>query len=114
MARCSSLTGRSPGSVFGLTRREEAPGSLMMMSALCVRCPSGVFCGSGLTGRNTGDTEEWEWDPDGDHDAVSIRLGVRELPHRRENAGGGGYSYLGELPPSMCSRTASKVRLGTP
>ncbi|KAE8819116.1 hypothetical protein D1007_03101 [Hordeum vulgare] len=114
MARCSYLTGRSLGSVFGLTRQEEAPGSLMTMSAMRVCRPNGVSCGSGLKGRNVGDPEEPEQELDDEDDVVSIRLGVQELPRRRDKAGGGGYSYLGGMPPSMCSRTASKVRPGMP
>ncbi|KAE8778464.1 hypothetical protein D1007_48683 [Hordeum vulgare] len=84
MARCSCLTGRSPGSFFGLMRwEEELLGSLMTISALRVRPPSGVSCGYDLTGSNDGDSKEREWEPD-DKDVVNyILLGVQELPRRR-------------------------------
>ncbi|KAE8815667.1 hypothetical protein D1007_06853 [Hordeum vulgare] len=114
MVRRSCLTGRSPGSVFGLTRRDGVPGSLMTMSSLRVHRLSCVSCGSVLTGRNANNTEEREREPDEEDAAVSIRLGVQEMPRRRKKADGGGHSYLSELPPSMCSRTASNVRPGIP
>ncbi|KAE8775321.1 hypothetical protein D1007_52191 [Hordeum vulgare] len=110
MSRCSFLTGRRPGSVFGLTRREEELASLKTMSMLCVRRPNIVSYNSDLTVRSADDPEEREREPDDEDIAIFILLGVRELPRRQEKAGGGGYSYLGELPPSMCSRTASNVR----
>ena len=88
MATCSFFTGRKPGSVFGLTRRlEEGEGrlpSLMMRAGAlvddegtaAVRRPSGVSCGSGLTGRSAGEPEEREPNPDEEEVAVSIRRGV--------------------------------------
>ncbi|KAE8814144.1 hypothetical protein D1007_08565 [Hordeum vulgare] len=86
-ARCSCLTGRSPGSVFSLTSREEAPGSLMTMPVLRVRRPSGVSYDFGLMRSNAGDPEERERELDDEKVAVSILLGVQELPWRREKAG---------------------------
>ncbi|KAE8801327.1 hypothetical protein D1007_23022 [Hordeum vulgare] len=115
MARFSCLTGRSPGSVFGLTRREEASGSLMTMPPLRVRHLNDVSYGSDLMGRSVGDPEERERELDEEDDLVSIRHGVQELSRRREKAGGGGYSYRGELPPSICSSSGEgpgRARLG--
>jgi hypothetical protein len=42
----------------------------------------------------------------------AIRRGIQELPRRRDNVDrcGGGILRTGELPFSMCSRTASRVR----
>jgi hypothetical protein len=42
----------------------------------------------------------------------AIRRGIQELPRRRDSVGrcGGGIPRTGELPFSMCSRTASRVR----
>ena len=80
---------------------------------LRVRQLTGVSWGSGLTGRRQGEPDER---PDEEEDAPgrSMRLGVQELPRRREKDGGAGYSRRGVLPPSMYSRTASNVRPGTP
>ncbi|KAE8802282.1 hypothetical protein D1007_21826 [Hordeum vulgare] len=90
MAGCSCLTGRSPGSVFGLTRREEASGSFMTMLALRVRRPSSVSYSSGFMGSKASDPEEREREPDDEDVTISIFLGIQELPWRREKAGGGG------------------------
>ena len=77
-----------------------------------MRWLTSVSWGSGLTGRRQGEPVEL---PDEEEDAPgSMRLGVHELPRRREKDGGAGYSSLGVLPPSMYSRTASSVRPGTP
>ena len=76
---------------------------------LRVRALTGVSWGSGLTGRRQGEPPDEEEAP-----PVSMRLGVQELPRRREKEGGAGYSRRGVLPPSMYSRTASNVRPGTP
>jgi hypothetical protein len=45
-------------------------------------------------------------------DVDAIRRGIQEPPRRRDNIGrcGGGMPRNGELPFSMCSRTASRVR----
>src|SRR4051794_26511546 len=86
----------------------------MTMALLRVRCPSGVSCASGLTGRRAGDLEENDTEPDDGEVAVSIRRGVQELPRRREKDGGAGYSRCGVLPASMWLRTASRLRPGTP
>jgi hypothetical protein len=42
----------------------------------------------------------------------AIRRGIQELPRRRDSVGrcGGGIPRIGELPFSMCTRTASRVR----
>ncbi|KAE8813500.1 Protein TRANSPARENT TESTA 12 [Hordeum vulgare] len=93
MARRYCLTGRSPGSIFGLTRRVEESGSLMTMSVLRMHRPSGVSCCSGLTGSNAGDPEEREPEPeplDDEYIAVSILLDVEVLPWRLEKVGSGG------------------------
>ena len=83
----------------------------MRIPELRVRRLTGVSWGSGLTRRRQGepvDRSDEEEDAPG-----SMRLGVHELPRRREKDGGEGYSSLGVLPPSMYSRTASNVRPGT-
>jgi hypothetical protein len=45
-------------------------------------------------------------------DADAIRRGIQELPRRRDSGGrcGGSFPRTDELPFSMCSRTASRVR----
>jgi hypothetical protein len=48
------------------------------------------------------DPEEWD----------AIRRGIHELPRRRDRGSGGGIPRKGELPPSMCVSTASRVRPG--
>ena len=49
-----------------------------------MRAATGVSWGSGLTGRRQGEPPDEEEDP-----PVSMRLGVQELPRRREKEGGG-------------------------
>ncbi|KAE8795490.1 hypothetical protein D1007_29721 [Hordeum vulgare] len=96
------LEGRNVGSVFGLMRREEASGSLVMKPPLRVHRPSGISCGSGLTGRSAGDPpKERERDPDEVDDPVSIRLGIQELPRRREKTDGGGFRVFFRKPDWM-------------
>ncbi|KAE8766379.1 hypothetical protein D1007_62402 [Hordeum vulgare] len=109
MSRCSCLTGRSVGSVLGLMTPENKPPLLMTLPLVRVRHPSGVSSSFGLTRRSAGDPEEREREPDKEEDAVSMRLGIQELLRHREKDGGAGYLKRGELPPSMCSRTASNV-----
>src|SRR4051812_24621578 len=80
MASCSFFTGSKPGSVFSLTRREGEgegrPPSLMTRAPPQGRRPSGVSCGSGLTGRSAGEPEEREPEPDDEEVHVFIRRGV--------------------------------------
>ncbi|KAM3253973.1 hypothetical protein ACQJBY_047842 [Aegilops geniculata] len=78
----SYSTGR-PGSTFGLTRRTEVrEESAMQTPELRVRWLTGVSWGSGLTGRR-------QEEPDEEEDAPgSMRLGVHELPRRRERRRG--------------------------
>ena len=70
----------------------------MRMPELRVRPLTGVSWGSGLTRRRQGEPGEEE-----DAPGCSMRLGVHELPCRREKDGGAGYSSLGMLPSSMYS-----------
>jgi hypothetical protein len=42
----------------------------------------------------------------------AIRRGIHVLPRRCDREGGGGIPRTGELPPSMCARTALRVRPG--
>jgi hypothetical protein len=53
---------------------------------------------------NPDDADPEEWD--------AIRRGIHELPRRHDREGGGGIPRTGELPPSMCTSTASRVRPG--
>jgi hypothetical protein len=48
----------------------------------------------------------------GPEETDAIRRGIEELPRRRDSVGrcGGGIPRTGELPFSMCARTASRVR----
>jgi hypothetical protein len=55
------------------------------------------------------DADPEDADPE---EADAIRRGIQELPRRRDSVSrcGGGIPRTGELPFSMCSRTASRVR----
>jgi hypothetical protein len=55
------------------------------------------------------DTDPEDADPE---ETDAIGRGIQELPRRRDSIGrcGGGIPRTGELPFSMCSRTASRVR----
>ena len=95
---CSGFTGSSPGSSFGRTSwKERGKGrALMTRAPLRVRRRSGVYSGSGLTGRSASEPE-----PDDEEVPGSIRRGVQELPRRQEKDGRGGYSRRDVLPVSM-------------
>jgi hypothetical protein len=61
------------------------------------------------------DADDRDADLDADlEDRDAIRRGIHELPRRRDSVGGcgGGIPRTGELPRSMCARTASRVRPG--
>jgi hypothetical protein len=61
------------------------------------------------------DPDERDADLDADRDELdAIRHGIHEIPWRRDREGtcGGGISMTGELPPSMCASTFSRVRPG--
>ena len=93
---------------MGSTRTKRPVGvealAPMQTPELRVLALTGAPWGSGLTGRRQAEPPDYEEEP-----PVSMRLGVQELPRRREKEGGAGYSRRGVLPPSMYSRTASNV-----
>jgi hypothetical protein len=62
------------------------------------------------------DADDRDADPDDadPEDQDAICRGIHELPRRCDSVGGcgSGIPRMGELPPSMCTRTASRVRPG--
>jgi hypothetical protein len=74
----------------------------------------GVDGGSSFTVLDV-DADDRDADLDADpEERDAIRRGIHELPQWRDRVGGcgGGIPRTGELPPSMCASTASRVRPG--
>ena len=94
----------TPCTILNLSKENSQLLDLISMEFACLSSTVELM---ELTGRSVGDSEERE--PDEGEDAVSMHIGVHELPRRREE-GGVGYSNGGVLPASMCSRMASSAR----